>query len=170
MGYEDCLVLHVFTTDVNASLPGNRGHQIGCLKPFYLYKQFSFLVLDGLRVFASLNMTLPFELRLTLKFPLSFQYLFGSMAVVLLLGWLACMNLTSSWTTRYFFYFKHKIWGKSIAKINYKVVVVTVNYRLGPWGELSLDSGRVSGNQGLRDQVCLFPNYTQFPLVEGPVR
>ena len=39
---------------------------------------------------------------------------------------------------------------------NYKVVVVTVNYRLGPWGELSLDSGRVSGNQGLRDQVCLY--------------
>ena len=34
-----------------------------------------------------------------------------------------------------------------------KVVVVTVNYRLGPWGELSLDSGRISGNQGLRDQV-----------------
>ena len=34
------------------------------------------------------------------------------------------------------------------------MVVVTVNYRLGPWGELSLDSGRVSGNQGLRDQVC----------------
>ena len=31
---------------------------------------------------------------------------------------------------------------------------MTVNYRLGPWGELSLDSGRVSGNQGLRDQVC----------------
>ena len=32
-------------------------------------------------------------------------------------------------------------------------MVVTVNYRLGPWGELSLDSGRISGNQGLRDQV-----------------
>ena len=30
---------------------------------------------------------------------------------------------------------------------------MTVNYRLGPWGELSLDSGRISGNQGLRDQV-----------------
>ena len=34
MGYEDCLVLHVFTTDVNASLPGSRGQQIVCLKPF----------------------------------------------------------------------------------------------------------------------------------------
>ena len=50
---------------------------------------------------------------------------------------------------------------------NYKVVVVTVNYRLGPWGELSLDSGRVSGNQGLRDQVC-HHLYTQLPFVEGP--
>ena len=38
-------------------------------------------------------------------------------------------------------------------RITIKVVVVTVNYRLGPWGELSLDSGRISGNQGLRDQV-----------------
>ena len=32
---------------------------------------------------------------------------------------------------------------------------MTVNYRLGPWGELSLDFGRISGNQGLRDQVKL---------------
>ena len=29
MGYEDCLVLHVFTTDINSSLPGSRGQQIG---------------------------------------------------------------------------------------------------------------------------------------------
>ena len=42
MGYEDCLVLHVFTTDVNASLPGSRGHQSRCLKPFCLYTLFSF--------------------------------------------------------------------------------------------------------------------------------
>ena len=110
MGYEDCLVLHVFTTDVNASLPGSRWHQRRCLKPFCLYKLFSFLELDGRRVFTSLNMnmTLSFEFRFILKLPLPLQCLFGSMAVVLLLGWLACMNLTSSWTTRYIYYFKHK--------------------------------------------------------------
>ena len=37
--------------------------------------------------------------------------------------------------------------------IEYDLVIVTVNYRLGPWGELSLDSSRISGNQGLRDQT-----------------
>ena len=37
--------------------------------------------------------------------------------------------------------------------IDYGLVIVTVNYRLGPWGELSLDSPTISGNQGLRDQT-----------------
>ena len=36
--------------------------------------------------------------------------------------------------------------------IEYSLVIVTVNYRLGPLGQLSLDTGLVSGNQvGGRD-------------------
>ena len=31
--------------------------------------------------------------------------------------------------------------------IDYDVIIVTVNYRLGPLGQLSLDTGLVSGNQ-----------------------
>ena len=31
--------------------------------------------------------------------------------------------------------------------IDYDLIIVTVNYRLGPLGQLSLDTGRVSGNQ-----------------------
>ena len=31
--------------------------------------------------------------------------------------------------------------------IEYSLVIVTVNYRLGPLGQLSLDTGLVSGNQ-----------------------
>jgi len=37
--------------------------------------------------------------------------------------------------------------------IEYGIIIVTVNYRLGPLGQLSLDTEKVSGNQGLRDQV-----------------
>ena len=37
--------------------------------------------------------------------------------------------------------------------IDYDIVIVTVNYRLGPWGFLSLDSPAISGNQGFRDQT-----------------
>ena len=39
MGYEDCLVLHVFTTDVNASLPGSRWQQRRCLNETILFVQ-----------------------------------------------------------------------------------------------------------------------------------
>ena len=31
--------------------------------------------------------------------------------------------------------------------IDYDLIIVTVNYRLGPLGQLSLDTGLVSGNQ-----------------------
>lgn len=31
--------------------------------------------------------------------------------------------------------------------IDYDIIIVTVNYRLGPLGQLSLDTGLVSGNQ-----------------------
>ena len=37
--------------------------------------------------------------------------------------------------------------------IDYNIVIVSVNYRLGPLGQLSLNTQTVSGNQGLRDQV-----------------
>ena len=60
-------------------------------------------------------------------------------------------------------------------------MVVTVNYRLGPWGELSLDSGRVSvpcaalldctvqvsGNQGLRDQILALTWVQQYIATFG---
>ena len=35
--------------------------------------------------------------------------------------------------------------------LDYGVILVTVNYRLGPLGFLSLDTPRVPGNQGIRD-------------------
>ena len=31
--------------------------------------------------------------------------------------------------------------------IDHEIIIVTVNYRLGPLGQLSLDTGLVSGNQ-----------------------
>ena len=37
--------------------------------------------------------------------------------------------------------------------IDYDIIIVTVNYRLGPLGQLSLNTEQVSGNQGLRDQT-----------------
>ena len=37
--------------------------------------------------------------------------------------------------------------------MDYDVVIVTINYRLGMLGFLSLDYPLVSGNQGLMDQV-----------------
>nr|WOZ07771.1 carboxylesterase CarE7 [Agrotis ipsilon] len=38
--------------------------------------------------------------------------------------------------------------------VRHDVVVVTVNYRLGPYGFLCLDNPRVPGNQGLKDQFA----------------
>ena len=37
--------------------------------------------------------------------------------------------------------------------IDYDVIIVTVNYRLGPLGQLSLDTGLVSGNQVSKDLI-----------------
>ena len=37
--------------------------------------------------------------------------------------------------------------------LDYELVVVSINYRLGALGFLSLDSPTLSGNQGLRDQA-----------------
>ena len=36
--------------------------------------------------------------------------------------------------------------------MDHGVILVAVNYRLGPFGFLSLNTSDVSGNQGLRDQ------------------
>lgn len=38
--------------------------------------------------------------------------------------------------------------------VRYDVIVVTVNYRLGPYGFMCLDNPNVSGNQGLKDQYA----------------
>ena len=37
--------------------------------------------------------------------------------------------------------------------IDYEVVIVTINYRLGMLGFLSMDDPELSGNQGLMDQA-----------------
>lgn len=39
--------------------------------------------------------------------------------------------------------------------IRHDVVVVSINYRLGPYGFMCLDTPGVPGNQGLKDQVLL---------------
>ena len=136
------------------------------MKPFCLYKLlFYFLVLDGLRVFASLNMTSTFVLRLIMKLPLSLQCLFGSMAVVLLLGWLACMNLTSSWITRYFFISNTKSVDKVLQLQGGRCDSKLPPRSMGgaqPWFWQGFRKSRIEG-PGLSLSV-----YTQFPFVEGP--
>lgn len=37
--------------------------------------------------------------------------------------------------------------------LNEDVILVTINYRLGPFGFLSLDTPEYSGNMGLKDQL-----------------
>lgn len=39
--------------------------------------------------------------------------------------------------------------------INHNVIVITFNYRLGPFGFLSLGTGKYSGNMGLKDQLLV---------------
>ena len=65
--------------------------------------------------------------------------------------------------------------------IDYDIIIVTVNYRLGPLGQLSLDTGLVSGNQvsfiqtdqGTKDNIPKNPDidnmYLYYPsyLVQG---
>ena len=44
-------------------------------------------------------------------------------------------------------------WYRPDYLLDYDLVVVSINYRLGALGFLSLDSPTLSGNQGLRDQA-----------------